>query len=122
MFGLLFRSAAGAEGVGEVEFGGDAVGPLGGAQGAVALDGEVDGGFVGGALGGIDQSEPAGVAGVGIRGPGGEEGILRLFRGGVEAAVEAGPGPVLCVGDEAGAEGVSFDVAADAAEGAGGVG
>jgi len=104
--------------VGEVEFGGDAVGPLGGAQGAIALDGEVDGGFVGGALGSVDEGEPAGVAGEGVGGPGGEEGLL--FGGAVEAAVEAGPGPGVGAGDEFGAEGVSFDVAADAAEGVGG--
>jgi len=52
LFCLRFWPAAGAQRVGEVKFGGDALGPFGGAQRAVAPDGKLDRGFFGGALGG----------------------------------------------------------------------
>jgi len=84
--------------------------PLRVAQWPAALDGCLDGGLFGGALRGVDEVEPAAVAGVGSVGPGGEDGLL--FRGAVEAAPQAAVLPVVGAGHQFCAEGVAIDVAA----------
>ena len=56
------RPAAGAEGVGEVEFSGGFGDPVGGAEGLAAGDGGAEGLFFGGILRAVDDLEPVGWA------------------------------------------------------------
>ena len=107
-------TAAGAEGLLDVEGSRRLAGPVVGAEGAVAVERQANAGQLGFGHGAVDDGSPVWRP---VHGPGTERRRL-LLQAGVAGAVlgQARPRPVLGPADEFGAEGVGFDVAAQGQE------